>query len=203
MVTPRSTRGHGLVFAGEPQAGLADTEEALELARMLGHPESQAYALWHRSEALTACGRPGDGQRSAQEALAIAERLGHRGWTATALRAVGIAHDAVGDLAAAEAAFRRSLALAADRLPLFGCWAAARLALVLIGQGRSAEAEPHVAWALERGPALGHYEARLARAELAAARADPDATAIATDALTRAQAGGHLAGTARLRQLRA
>jgi tetratricopeptide (TPR) repeat protein len=197
IVTPRSTRGHGLVFAGRPELGLADTTEALELARALGHPEGQAYALWHQTEALSALGRYDEGRESAEEALKIAEAIGHRGWTATALRALGIVLQDAGALDEAEAAFRRSLELS-EHLSLFASWASARLALVSLARGDSTAAEPFVARALSEGPPLGHYEARLARAELAAAREEPEAAAIARDAMTRAESGGHHASVPRL-----
>jgi hypothetical protein len=45
------------------------------------------------------------------------------------------------------------------------------------------------------------YESRLARAELAIARGDPDATATAAQALALAEEGGHLFSASRLRQL--
>ena len=69
MVTPRSTRGHGLVFADRPADGLAETDAALRLARDLDAPEGQAYALWHRSEALSALGRTDEAEADAREAL--------------------------------------------------------------------------------------------------------------------------------------
>jgi tetratricopeptide (TPR) repeat protein len=200
VVTPRSTRGHGLVFAARPDLGLADTIEALELARALGHPEGQAYALWHRGEALSALGRHDEARESAEEALAIAEAIGHRGWTATALRALGIASQEAGLLADAEDAFRRSLEMS-EHLSLFASWAAARLALVRLAQGDPSSAESFVTRALGEGPPLGHYEARLARAELAATRGEPEAPMIARDALARAESGGHHVSVPRLRLL--
>ena len=45
LVTPRSTRGHGLVLLDRAAEGLLDADAALEIARTLGHPEGQAYAL--------------------------------------------------------------------------------------------------------------------------------------------------------------
>ncbi len=77
-------------------------------------------------------------------------RLGHRGWTATSWRAVGIAS-----------------------------WAAARAALILIALSHLDHAAPLGDQALTQGPPLGHYEARLAQAELAAATNEPHAVELA------------------------
>jgi tetratricopeptide (TPR) repeat protein len=107
VVTPRSTRGHALVVAGRPREGLADTEAALDLSRSLGYPEGEAMVLWQNSEALTALGRTAEAKHAAANAVSIAERVGRRGWTATALRSIGIAYEATGDLPTAEDAFRR------------------------------------------------------------------------------------------------
>ena len=200
VVTPRSTRGHALVFAGSPVDGLADAEEALELARSLGNPDGQAYAQWHRSEALTACSRPAEAVEAATGALDIARRIGHRGWTATALRGLGVAHQAQGDAAAAEDAFARSLAASA-RLPLFASWAHARLALVLVTRRRFDAADGHVLQALATGPPLGHYEARLARCELAVARGDTGAGALLAAAAAQARRGGEQVTLTRLSAL--
>jgi tetratricopeptide (TPR) repeat protein len=189
VVTPRSTAGHGLVFGGAPLDGLDLSGSALELARTLGHPEGQTYALWHCAEALAAAGRPDDALAAAEEALSIALRIGHRGWTATAYRAVGIARQAAGEATEALAAFERSLELS-EHLNLFACWAAARAALVLVGLGRLDEAAQHVRRALAEGPPLGHFEARLAEVELAAACGDPATTRLAATALRIADAAG-------------
>ncbi len=197
VVTPRSTAGHALVFAGQASEGLRQASAALDLARTLGHPEGQAYALWHRTEALAALDRTGEATADAREALAIATRIGHRGWTATSYRALGVAAHAAGDLDAALDAFTRSLA-SSEHLDLFASWAASRLALVHLAQGGVDDAGPLVSRALALGPPLGHYEARLAEAELAAATHRPDAAALARRALDLATAGGVRQGTRRL-----
>ncbi|WP_345137965.1 tetratricopeptide repeat protein [Dactylosporangium darangshiense] len=188
-VTPRSTCGHGRVLLGAPADGLADTERALDAARTLGHPEGQAYALWHRSEARSALGHPAEALTDAREALSIAERLHHRGWTATAWRAIGLAHQCACDPEAALEAFRASLAHSAN-LDLFACWAAARAALACVALGRLAEAAPLVADALATGPALGRHEARGAAAALAVARADPSAPSLVSTAIESAESAG-------------
>jgi DNA-binding SARP family transcriptional activator len=197
VVTPRSTSGHALVLAGSASQGLDQATAALETARTLGHPEGQAYALWHRAEALTALGRSDEAAADATEALTIATRIGHRGWSATAQRAVGLAAQQRGDLDAALDAFRASLDLS-EHLGLFASWAAARSALVLVALGRPADAVPLVERALGEGPPLGHYEARWAQAEVAAALGDPDAAGLARRALDLMAAGGVRQGWERL-----
>jgi DNA-binding SARP family transcriptional activator len=200
VVTPRSTGGHALVFAGQAEQGLVQVTAALELARTLGHPEGQSYALWHSAEALVALGRGEEAAAAAGEALAIATRIGHRGWTATAWRAVGIAAQQRGELDEALHAFRSSLDLS-EHLGLFASWAAARTAMVLVASGRPEEAVPLVERALRQGPPLGHYEARWAQVEVAAALGDASAPVLARDALNRLQAGGLTQGRERLMAL--
>jgi tetratricopeptide (TPR) repeat protein len=201
VVTPRSTAGHGLVFLARPADGLAAATDALRLARELDAPEGQAYALWHRSEALSGLGRGTEAEADAREALTIASAVTHRGWTATGHRALGIALQAQGRLDEAAAAFARSAELAGDSLTLFSCWAAARTALVAVTTGKLDQAETAVRRALAIGPPLGHYEARLAQVELAAARGCDDLPATAAAALAAAQAGGHLVSVPRLADL--
>lgn len=60
---------------------------------------------------------------------------------------------------------------------------------------------PLVSRALAEGPPLGHYEARLAQAELAAATEDPRAGELARAALTLADQGGAVQGRPRLADL--
>jgi len=192
VVTPRATRGHSLIFAGDSEQGLADADEAIELAGGLGYREGVASACWIRSEALTAQDRVDEAIVSAEKALSIASSVGHRGWRATALRGLGIAREAAGDLAAAEDAFRLSVETSTP-FPLFACWAHARLALALVALGRLDEAADHVDIALVTGPPMGHYEARLAHCTLAVARGDSDAEDLVDDAVERAAAGGHQA----------
>ncbi|MBL8928223.1 MAG: AAA family ATPase [Pseudonocardia sp.] len=200
-VTPRSTRGHGLVFHAEPAEGLVETSAAVQLARDLGAPDGQAYALWHRSEALSALGRHAEAEADAREALTVAGTVGHRGWTATAWRALGIALQEQQRLDEAAAAFEESARAAGETLTLFASWAAARCALVAVALGRPDEAARSVERALAVGPPLGHYEARWAQVELAAARGADGCTALAAAAWHRAGAGGHLASVPRLAEL--
>jgi DNA-binding SARP family transcriptional activator/tetratricopeptide (TPR) repeat protein len=189
-VIPRSTRGHGLLFADLAQDALADTAKALALARSLGYAEGEAYASWHHSEALTAAGRTALAIETAERGLALAQRIGHRGWTAAAYRAHGMAQEAAGDLHLAQVSFGRSLA-AADGFPLLTSWAHARLGRVLILLGDTAGSARHIDTALATGPPLGHYEARLARVALAVARSEPDVARLVARARENAVRGGH------------
>jgi tetratricopeptide (TPR) repeat protein len=200
IVTPRSTAGHALVFAGRPVEGLALAMAALDLARQLGYPEGESFALWHCAEATAAAGQTAESATFARDALATALRIGHRGWTATGWRAVGIAAESAGDLAAALSAYRSSLA-ASEHLDLFASWAAARAASVLVRCGELDEAEAMISRALAVGPPLAHYEARLAAVELAAARDPASAVTLAKEALAKARAGGWNQGITRLAAL--
>jgi DNA-binding SARP family transcriptional activator len=197
VVTPRSTGGHAQVFAGRADKGLVQVTAALELARTLGHPEGQAYALWHRAESLAALDRGAEAAADAAEAHAIATRIGHRGWTATAWRAVGLAAQQQGDLDKALRAFRNSLDLS-EHLGLFASWAAARAAMVLVAQGAPEKAVALVERALSEGPPLGHYEARWAQVEVAVGLGDAAGPSLARAALDQQEAGGVRQGRERL-----
>jgi DNA-binding SARP family transcriptional activator len=199
VTTPRCARALALVYSAEPDAGVAEADDALEMARSLGHAENEGGALWNRAEALAATGRAAEALTAADEAVAIARRIGHRGWTATALSARGIALHGAGDLSGAEVALRESLA-SSQNVPLFACWAHARLAMVLTAQGRLDEAATHAEKALATGPPIGQFAARLARCELAVARDEP-ADELIAEATRLAKAGGHRASLPRLAEL--
>lgn len=199
---PRSARGHALVLAARPAEGLAEINRALSRARAVGHPAVRSACLWQRSEALCALGRTAEAVDTAQHAVQIAARIGHAECSAAALRGLGIARQAVGDLAGAQRAFERSRQAAGDNA-LFASWAAARLALIRVRQGALAEAGALTASALRHGPPLARHEARWARAELACARGAAHAPHTVSDALTAARESGYLALVPRLTQLAA
>lgn len=190
VITPLSTKGHGLIFMGRPDEGLIQIDEALALARSLGERESESYALWHRSEALAALGRADDAIASGAEALRIADELGHREWIAASLRGLGIAYRAAGMRAEAETAHRRGLTVS-DGITLFETWHAACLARILLEDGRGSEARTWVERAIDGGPQLGLFEARLAEAMLAATERDPRAADLCAALRTDARAAGH------------
>jgi DNA-binding SARP family transcriptional activator/tetratricopeptide (TPR) repeat protein len=197
---PRALRGHALVFMAEPAAGLVEIDKALARARATEQPTVHSSCLWHRSEALAALGRHAEALDDAHAALVIARRIEHVETTGAALRGLGVAWQAAGDLDRAEAAFRDSLHTA-ETVPLFAAWAAARLGLVLVGQGRLTEAEPFIDAALHHGAPLSRHEARWARAEHLHARRDDAGPAAAATALTAAREDGYLALAPRLAQL--
>jgi DNA-binding SARP family transcriptional activator len=198
VITPRSTRGHGLVLMGRPDEGLADAEAALALAVDLGERESEAYASWHLAEALAALGRSTEAIASADRALAIAEELRHREWHAAALRALGIAHRSAGALDLAEEAHRRGVQ-ASEGMPLFLTWHAAGLARTLLAAGYLEDAGR---WSEEAagdgGPPLGRFEARLAVALVARVSGDERADRLAADLRRDAEAVGYTAIVAEL-----
>jgi DNA-binding SARP family transcriptional activator len=199
--SPRATRGHALAFLGRAADGLAEIEETLAWARGARHPAVEAECLWHRAEALAALGQGAEAIESATEAAGIAARIGHAEWTTAAHRGLGIACESTGMHDRAESAYRCSLQ-AAEGIPLFRAWAAARLGALLARQGRPGEAALHVQAALAGGTPLTRHEARWAHAELLASQGDSQAcAATAAAALDRARRDGYLVLVPRLREL--
>lgn len=170
------------------------------MAEHIGHAESVAYCLWHRSEALAALGDPDRAVADGERALAIAERLRHREWQAASMCGLGAAHLARGDLAGAETVLRRALDMAAG-VPVFTTWGSAMLARTLISAGQPDEAAAFVQRALAQPVASALFEARLARAELLVARNEAEFEAVAREALAIATTSGHLASARLLRDL--
>jgi DNA-binding SARP family transcriptional activator/tetratricopeptide (TPR) repeat protein len=199
--SPRATRGHALAFLGQAGQGLAEIDETLAWARAARHPAVEAECLWHRSEVLATLGRVAEAIGSAEESACIAADIGHAEWTAAAHRGLGIACEAAGLPGRAEAAYRRSLE-AAEGIPFFRAWAAARLGALLARQGQPHEAAPHVQAALAGGTPLTRHEARWAHAELLASQGEDEACrATAATALDQARRGGYLILVPRLREL--
>jgi tetratricopeptide (TPR) repeat protein len=185
---------------GRPEDGLSEIDDALEIARILGNPELQAWCLWMRGEPLMSFGRVEEARQNCESALAIARKLGHREYTAAALAELGTALRAGGDLPGAEALLRESLQTA-EGIPIFSAFAASRLAAVLLDRGDLDDAEHHAQQAIAEGPPITHFEARLTLARIAAARGDQNARGVAAEALSLAEAAGHLASAAGLREL--
>lgn len=113
---------------------------------------------------------------------------------------MGIARTVLEGPAAAEATFREALA-AAEGLPLFESWAAARLAVALVARGELEEVERMAEAALAGRVPHSLFEARLAQAEVLVARGAPEAEAVIRRALEAAIEEGHLASARRLTEL--
>lgn len=199
--SPQATHGHALAFLGQAGDGLKEIEETLARARAARHPAVEAECLWHRAEALAALGQAAGAVESAADAAGIAARIGHAEWTAAAHRGLGIACEAAGMHDRAESAYRRSLQ-AAEGLPMFRAWSAARLGAFLARQGRPGEATRHVEAALAGGTPLTRHEARWAHAELLACQGDDQACReTAAIVLDQARSDGYLILVPRLREL--
>ncbi|MGE5137428.1 MAG: BTAD domain-containing putative transcriptional regulator [Gemmatimonadota bacterium] len=197
---PRATRGHALTFLGQAAVGMAEIEETLAWARAARHPAVEAECQWHRAEALSALGQASEAIDAAEQAAALAARIGHAEWAAAAHRGLGIACETAGLPGRAESAYRRSLQ-AAEGIPLFRAWAAARLGAFLARQGRPGEAAPYVRAALEGGTPLTQHEARWSHAELLASQGDTACNGTATAALDQARRDSYLILVPRLREL--
>ncbi|MCH6472491.1 BTAD domain-containing putative transcriptional regulator [Sinomonas terrae] len=197
---PGAARGHALVLLGEPEAGLREIDAALARASILGQPVVHGSFLWRRSEALAALGRHAEAVDSAEAALAIARQVHHTEWATASFRALGIAWQGAGDLERAEASFRAALRVG-EANPLFAGWAAARLGLVLVAQGRLLDAGPIIDSSLRHGAPLVRHEADWAYAALLHASRDPSAPRVAAAALASARADGYQALVPRLAAL--
>jgi tetratricopeptide (TPR) repeat protein len=198
--TTRAYRAFALVWMERPQEALEEVEEALRLEQMLGHHDV-VLCIGVKALALLGLGRIEESKVLATDGLIMARELGHRGFTAVALLILGTVSRAAGDIQGAEGFFRESLE-EGQGMPVYSSWAAAQLARCLIERGELAEAERYTAEAMHKaGLPLTHYELRLAQAELAVARQDPDALTVARQALALAELGGHPSRASRLRQL--
>jgi DNA-binding SARP family transcriptional activator/class 3 adenylate cyclase len=188
--TPRALRGWSLLQAGRAEDGLRDIEEALDLERMLGQGEGEAICHVFRSEALIRLTRPEEARQAAREAAALSRRVGSREWLACALRCLGEAEDGAGNRQAAEKTLREAVEMSAGMPPVLSL-ATSSLAAVLIADGDLTGAEQYAREALATGiHAFSQFEARLALAEIALLRNEPDADEMAAEALSRAEAHG-------------
>ncbi|WP_225732012.1 MULTISPECIES: BTAD domain-containing putative transcriptional regulator [unclassified Nocardia] len=197
---PRAARGYLKVLMAQPHSALVDIEAALAWAAAVDHPVVRCCGLRLRGEASIALGDLDRALEDAQTGLAIAQHMGHAEETAAALRTIGMMWQARAELDRAEQAFRASLD-AARAVPLYAGWAAARLGLVLVRQGRHAEAAPLIEDAVQHRIPLVRHEGRWAYAELLSARKDAAARTVARDALDTARSSGHLALVRHLAEL--
>jgi tetratricopeptide (TPR) repeat protein len=137
---------------GMPQAAASAAEAAA----------ADAGAAWANVALARARAREGKGE----EALALAQKAEAAGGGAAALTALGCAQEAQGDLAAAEASYRRAQADDSQRIA-----AGLGLVRVLRKTGRAAEAEPLVKGLLEQAPGVVEAYKESARVKIAQGRA--------------------------------
>jgi tetratricopeptide (TPR) repeat protein len=200
IAQPRCLLGMCLVMEGRAPEAFAETQQALELSLTLGHAEGIALARAMTSVVLVVQERPEDAIEAANIAVSMARELSHTELIAISELALGLALEAGDDLSGAEQAFLESIE-AAKKVPTFLSFAAARLCRLLVHRGDLERAERYVSTALESASPFAAFEGRLAQAELAAARGDQDAAAIAADALRVAIAEGHQLSVPRLTEL--
>jgi DNA-binding SARP family transcriptional activator len=196
--TPRALRAWTLHFMGRAQEALSDVDEALSLEHMLGQIEGEAWCLCVRAYVLAQLERTEEAVDSATRSVDITTRLGHREWRASGLTALGLAHQAGGDLERAEAALRESLD-AAEGIPFTLSIAAGYLASLLAGRGHLNAAALYADQAVAQGSPLSHYEPRLVQAEIAIGRGETGALRLAAEALAVAESGGYRASASRAR----
>jgi DNA-binding SARP family transcriptional activator len=199
-INPRSLCGAALVRMARPQDGLFEIDRGLDLARSLNHPDGMSFCLSMRCLALAALGKCPEAVQEGKRALALAEEINHREWKAVARFTLGRAWEDMGHLEDAEGSFHLALSLS-EGMPIFSAWIAARLGLLFVRRRELDQAETYVNRALGAQAPLPLYEARLAQAELLAAREDPDATIVASAALAQAEAAGYASHVPRLREL--
>ncbi|MCL7455076.1 MAG: tetratricopeptide repeat protein, partial [Anaerolineae bacterium] len=161
-----------------PSACTRDVEQALALARQIGHRGAEAYALFSTAFCLGPQGEYTLALERAQAGLALAEEIGHHQWRAAAHCALGAIYL---DLLAWPLARRhlgQALDLAREVGSLFWTYSVSGLlALTCIEQGALDEAQGVLDTVLN--PALpmetiGQRLVWLARATLAQAAGDPE-----------------------------
>ena len=160
-----------------PSACTRDVEEALALARQIGHRAGEAYALFSMGFCLGAQGEYGAALNRAQAGLEIAREIGHHQWQAAAHCALGALYLDLLAWPQAHEHLGQALALAQELGSLF--WAQAvtgLLALACIGRGALDEARDVLEAALTPDmpmETIGQRLVWLAQASLAQATGDP------------------------------
>src|SRR5262245_8641645 len=132
---------------------------------------ADASSAWANIALARARAREGKGD----EALALAQKAEAAGGGPAAATALGVAQEAKGDLAAAEASYRAAQADAEQRIA-----AGLGLARVLRKTGRAAEAEPLVKAITEQAPGVVEAYKESARVKIALGRASEAMGDVAT-----------------------
>lgn len=197
---PRTLRSFALCLQGRADEAMLEMDEVLELETALGHAEGVALAHAGRSLSSLGLGRIEEATEAATLSVAVARNLEHRELTAVAFFVLGLALSGSDDPRGAEDAFGECITQS-QGLPMFLSMAAARLATLMVSQGKLPEAQGYVAQAVGQAPPFSQFEVRLAEAELAAALGDPAAPGLAARALEISRAEGHQMSIPRLVEL--
>jgi tetratricopeptide (TPR) repeat protein len=153
-----------------------DLEQALQIAREIGSPIAEAWALWAISLVLTGQGRYGQAMESVRGALALASAMGHREWLAGSQAILGGLY--VELLAPEEGLPHLEQALAVARQLRSQHWihhASSVLAAAWRLRGDPAQALAHLAPVIADGAAMDTMHKRacwVRRAELALVQGD-------------------------------
>jgi tetratricopeptide (TPR) repeat protein len=158
LAGPAKGEALGRLAALQEMRGGAEAAQTAEAAA-----SADAAGAWPAIALSRARARQGNGD----EAVSLAEKAAAAGGGAEAQSALGYAHEARGDLAAAEAAYRA--AVAAEAASLSGNIGLAR---VLRKTGRGAEAEPLLQKVLAAAPGAVDAYKESARVKLALNRVD-------------------------------
>ena len=144
---------HGLALAhlGRVDEGIAELEDSLETQQRIKAGLLRGMFLTLLAEALSLAGRIDDGLRAVDEALEHGERTLEHFYDAESWRVRGDLHRIAAQDAAAETAYRTSIATAAEQRALsIELRAAMGLARLLVTRGAAAEALPCVSSVYER-----------------------------------------------------
>jgi predicted ATPase len=100
-VSSFSYRSWDFWLLGDPEAALADADQAVSDARQLGQAATLMYALWHSSVAQIECGNYEAAIAQLEEAIALAEEKGAAFWKGLATMARGRVLALTGDASSA------------------------------------------------------------------------------------------------------
>jgi tetratricopeptide (TPR) repeat protein len=152
------------------------SEQAIKIAREIGHPSAEAFALFGLSHYLGPRGEFARALEAAQAGLALAEQIEHRQWMTYGHFALGTVYLDMLALALAQHHLEQALALAQE----IGSWhwtavVSGFLALAYFEQHDLTKADAILAAAIEPNAPMQTIGQRLvwaARADLALARGD-------------------------------
>jgi len=166
-----------MVTAASLSEARHDAEQALSIAREIGHRSSEAYALFQLALCLGSQGEYGQALATGEQSLHIAEEIEHLQWQTAARTVLGGIYSGMLAFSEARDYFAQALSLAREIGSLF--WirlATGYLASAAIALNDTAQAERVLQAALSPGnpmPTMAQHMLRCAQVELALAQAQP------------------------------